>query len=159
MRIICRQNSLCQQGTRRKGFLRDERGMTLLEILVVMVILGLLATLGSIQLMNYLGRAKTDLAQLQIQELTTAVDLFRIDVGRPPKTEEGLIALITRPQNLDRWRGPYLRKEGILKDPWGRLYIYKSPDDAALYSITSFGANGTVGGTGEDQDVSYQATQ
>jgi len=131
----------------------DEQGITLLEILVVMVILGLLATLGSIQLISYLGRAKTDTARLQIQELTTAIDLFRIDVGRVPSTSEGLLALLEPPAGIRTWRGPYMRKRSALTDPWGRAYLYKAPGGSREYEITSFGADGRSGGDSENRDV------
>jgi len=131
----------------------DEEGMTLLEILVVMVILGLLATLGSIQLMSYLGRAKTDIARLQLEELATAIDLFHIDVGRVPSTYEGLQVLVQKPAQLESWRGPYLRKESILKDPWGRPYLYRFPGEQGEYDLMSLGADGMPGGTDDNQDV------
>lgn len=133
--------------------LMDQRGMTLLEVLVVMVIIGLLATLGSVQLMGYLGRAKADTAKLQVQELTTALDLFRIDVGRVPTTDEGLAALFQAPQGADRWAGPYLRKKRAMSDPWGRLYRYASPGEAAEYDLVSLGADGRPGGEGDNRDV------
>lgn len=138
---------------RLRGIRRDCSGMTLLEILVVMVILGLLATLGSIQLMGYLGRAKTDTARLQVQELMTAVDLYRIDVGRPPSTSEGLQALLDRPAGANAWRGPYLRSKSILTDPWRRPYQYKSPGDRGEYDLVTFGADGVPGGDSEKSDV------
>lgn len=131
----------------------DEQGMTLLEILVVMVILGLLATLGSVQLMSYLGRAKTDTTRLQIQELTTAIDLYRIDVGRVPSTSEGLLALLEAPPGIPSWRGPYIRKRSALTDPWGRSYLYKAPGNNREYEIASFGADGRSGGDNENRDV------
>ncbi|WP_112664634.1 type II secretion system major pseudopilin GspG [Microvirga flavescens] len=140
--------------SRACGRFRDDCcGMTLLEILVVMVILGLLATLGSIQLMSYLGRAKTDTARLQVQELMTALDLFRIDVGRLPTTNEGLRALLVEPVNVSNWRGPYLRSQGILADPWRRPYQYKSPGEHGEYDLVTLGADGTVGGEKENRDV------
>jgi general secretion pathway protein G len=143
------------RNTRRtwNRFRHDRRGMTLLEILVVMVILGLLATLGSIQLMGYLGRAKTDTARLQVQELVTALDLFRIDVGRLPTTGEGLQALIDGPAGLPNWRGPYLRNKNILTDPWRRPYQYRSPGERGEYDLVSFGADGIAGGEKENRDV------
>lgn len=134
-------------------FRHGRDGMTLLEILVVMVILGLMATLGSFQLMGYLDRAKADTARLQIQELMTALDLFRIDVGRPPSTSEGLQALLTAPQGADNWRGPYLRSKSILTDPWRRPYRYKSPGEHGEYDLVSFGADGAFGGEKENRDV------
>lgn len=135
--------------------LHDRSGMTLLEVLVVMVIIGLIATLGSLQLMGYLGRAKVDTAKLQIQELGTALDLFRMDVGRVPTSEEGLAALMTRPESADRWGGPYLRKKATLADPWNRPYRYVSPGaSGGEYDLVSLGADGRQGGDGENRDVS-----
>lgn len=136
-----------------RHIVRDERGMTLLEVLIVMVILGLLAALGSTQLMAYLGRAKTDTARLQMQELSTALDLFRIDVGRLPSSAEGLGVLVRQPQNLKNWRGPYLRKASALVDPWGRSYVFRSPGQHGEFDLSSLGADGNVGGSGEDRDV------
>jgi len=133
---------------------RDPRGgMTLLELLVVMVILGLLATLGSIQILGYLDRAKADTAALQIRELTVAIDLYRLDAGAPPKTADGLEALLTQPRDATNWRGPYLKSRGLLKDPWGRPYVYKSPGDHGAYDVLTLGSDGTAGGDGEAADV------
>lgn len=133
------------------------QGMTLLEILVVMVILGLLATLGSIQFMGYLGRAKSDTARLQVQELMTALDLYRLDVGRLPTTGEGLQALMEVPAGVSNWRGPYLRSKSNLADPWRRPYQYKSPGDHGEYDLFSFGADGIAGGENESRDVASWA--
>jgi len=132
---------------------RSMEGMTLLELLVVMVILGLLATLGSIQILGYLDRAKADAAELQVRELTVAVDLFRMDVGRPPTTEEGLSALLTAPQDADGWRGPYLKGRGLLRDPWGVAYHYESPGSHGDYDVFSFGSDRRSGGTDDAADV------
>jgi general secretion pathway protein G len=137
----------------RHPLVADEKGMTLLEILVVMVIIGLLATLGSVQLMGYLGRAKTDTAKLKLQELSTAIDLFRIDVGRVPTTDEGVTALVEAPEGVASWAGPYIRKKGALNDPWGRPYRYASPAEKGEYDIVSLGADGKPGGEGENRDV------
>lgn len=134
-------------------FRDDCSGMTLLEILVVMVILGLLATLGSIQLMKYLDRAKADTARLQIQELMTALDLFRMDIGRVPSTSEGLQALLEGPQGNADWHGPYLRSRNILTDPWRRPYRYRSPGEHGEYDLVSLGADGVEGGEKENRDV------
>ncbi len=127
--------------------LRAKEGMTLLEILIVMVILGLLATLG------YLGRAKSDTARLQLQELATALDLYRIDVGRLPSTTEGLQALVEKPIEATVWRGPYLRNRSILTDPWQRPYRYQAPGEHLEYDLASFGADGRQGGENENRDV------
>jgi len=127
--------------------------MTLLELLVVMVILGLLATLGSIKLMGYLGRAKADTARLQVQELMTALDLYRIDVGRLPTTAEGLSALVERPVTATAWHGPYLRSKTVLSDPWHRPYRYQAPGTHGDYDLISLGADGKEGGEDENRDI------
>jgi general secretion pathway protein G len=135
---------------------RHRSGITLLEILIVLVILGLLATLGTRQVMSYLGRAKSDTAALQIKEIEAAIDLFRLDVGRVPATNEGLSALVAAPPAAANWRGPYLTKRALLNDPWGNAWIYTAKD-ARGYDLKSLGGDGAVGGTGEDQDMSNEA--
>lgn len=127
--------------------------MTLIELLVVIVILGLLATLGSVQLMSYLGRAKADGAALQIRELSSAIDLFYLDVGRVPSAAEGLAALIHAPADTAGWRGPYLKGEAILRDPWGRAYAYAAPGAKSAFEIVSYGSDGQPGGDGDAADL------
>ena len=130
-----------------------DEGFTLIELLIVIAILGLLAALGATQLSGYLGRARSDTAQLQIDQLTTALDLFRIDVGRLPTTDEGL-NLLEAPAGASKWRGPYLKKRDAIVDPWGKPFSYRRPGERGEYDIVSFGADGRKGGTGEDLDVS-----
>lgn len=132
---------------------RLDAGFTLLELLIVIAILGLLGVIGTIQLTGYLGNARTDTAKLQLDQLTTALDLFRVDVGRLPTTEEGLSALLIKPSDIVRWRGPYLRKAQAISDPWGRVFSYKRPGEHGEYDLVSFGADGKPGGEGEDFDV------
>ncbi len=132
---------------------RRARGFTLIELLVVLVILGLLAGLVGPQVINYLGGANTKTAKLQIQDFSTALDVFRLDVGRYPTTAEGLQALIVQPMGVNRWNGPYLRKNIIPKDPWGNDYQYRSPGQHGAFDLYSLGADNTEGGEGENQDV------
>ena len=134
-------------------FRRRARGFTLIELLVVLVILGLLAGLVGPQVINYLGGANTKTAKLQIQDFSTALDVFRLDVGRYPTTAEGLQALIVQPVGVNRWNGPYLRKNIIPKDPWGNDYQYRSPGQHGAFDLYSLGADNTEGGEGENQDV------
>lgn len=134
------------RGARRAGF-------TLVELLVVLVILGLLAAVASPQAMRYLGGAKHDAAKLQLQGLSTAVDLYRLDVGRYPSREEGLAALVQKPSALERWNGPYVRKADQLQDPWGRAWRYRAPGEHGPYDLFSLGADDRAGGAGEDRDV------
>jgi general secretion pathway protein G len=149
----------CPGGLRRAGRFdaarRDphDAGFTLLELLIVIAILGLLAVVGTVQLVDYLGRAKTDTARLQVDQLALALDLFRIDVGRLPTSEEGLKALTAAPAGLGRWRGPYLRKIEALVDPWGTPFVYRRPGQHGEYDLVSYGADGKPGGSGEDLDV------
>lgn len=134
------------RGARRAGF-------TLVELLVVLVILGLLAAVASPQAMRYLGSAKHDAAKLQLQGLSTAVDLYRLDVGRYPSREEGLAALVQKPSGQERWNGPYVRKAEQLQDPWGRAWRYRAPGEHGPYDLFSLGADDRAGGAGEDRDV------
>ncbi len=134
-------------------FRRRARGFTLIELLVVLVILGLLAGLVGPQVINYLGGANTKTAKLQIQDFSTALDVFRLDVGRYPTTAEGLQALIVQPVGVNRWNGPYLRKNVIPKDPWGNDYQYRSPGQHGAFDLYSLGADNAEGGEGENQDV------
>src|SRR6516164_6677902 len=106
---------------------RSDEGFTLLELLIVIAILGMLAVVGTLQLMSYLDRARTDTARLQVDQLAAALNLFRIDVGRLPTSDEGLKALVEAPQTVDGWRGPYLTKPEAIRDPWGRLFVYRQP--------------------------------
>ncbi len=130
-----------------------EGGFTLLELLVVLIILTLLATIAAPQVLNYLGGAKTDTAKIQINNLGSALDLFRLDAGRYPTEDEGLRALVERPQTGERWRGPYVKKQDSLIDPWGAPYVYVFPGQHGEYDLYSLGADKSEGGTDEDQDV------
>ena len=129
-----------------------EAGFTLIELMIVLFILGLLAALVAPRLMGRVGKAKQKTAQAQLQLLGTALDLFHLDVGRYPTTEEGLRVLKEKPNNLPGWGGPYLDK-AIPNDPWGRLYVYKSPGEHGPYDLSALGADGAPGGDGENQDI------
>ena len=131
--------------------LKDKRGFTLVELLVVMVIIGLLAALVGPRLFPKLGKGKQAAAKAQIELLGQALDQFRLDVGRYPTTQEGLNALMINP-GIERWEGPYLKKTLPL-DPWNRPYIYQSPGTHGEYDIFSYGRDGSPGGDGEDRDV------
>lgn len=130
-----------------------QKGFTLLEILVVLVILGLLASLVGPQVFKQLEGSKSKTAALQIQELSAALDLYRLEVGGYPSTEEGLNALISKPSGADSWNGPYLKKKVIRQDPWGSDYQYKFPGDHGEYDLYSFGADKREGGEGDNEDI------
>jgi general secretion pathway protein G len=129
------------------------RGFTLIELLVGLVILGLLAGLVGPQVMKYLGDSKTKTAKLQIEDISAALDLYRLEVGRYPNNQEGLEALVSAPSGAPNWNGPYLRKKTLPKDPWGYDYQYKYPGDNGDFDLYSLGADNSQGGDGEAQDV------
>lgn len=129
-----------------------EQGFTLIEIMIVVIIIGLLAGLVGPRLFGKLTQAKQKAAKAQIELFGTALDAFRLDVGRYPSTEEGLKALREKPSGMETWKGPYLPKE-IPLDSWGKPYAYKSPGEHGEYDILSYGLDGVEGGEGENQDV------
>jgi general secretion pathway protein G len=139
-------------GVMRKRGINGERGFTFFEILVVVTIIGLLAALVGPRLWGKISGAKQSAAKAQIELFGTALDAFRLDLGRYPTTEEGLKALREKPSGADNWQGPYLPKE-IPVDPWKKTYAYRSPGEHGDYDIISYGADGVEGGDGENMDV------
>lgn len=132
-----------------------QKGMTLYELLIVLAILAMLATLVAPRVIGYMGRAKTDVATTQIANLTTSIELFYFDVGRYPTADEGLAGLLARPEGVSAWRGPYLKDAGGLTDPWGRAYLYRpGPDGTDSFSVMTLGKDGETGGDGDDADIS-----
>lgn len=129
---------------------RAVRGFTLIELLVVLAILTMLAGLVGPKVLGQLGGAKSKTAAVQIADLDKSLELFKLDVGRFPTTEEGLDALVRRPGSVNGWNGPYL-KGGLPSDPWGRPYRYTNTGGGI--EIVSLGADGAPGGEGENADV------
>ena len=134
--------------SRRRGW--HGSGFTLIELLVVLSILGLIAAFAGPRLFKSLGGAKTDAAKIQIENIAAGIDLYKLETGQYPPT---LLALIEAPAGAERWNGPYLRKKTIPKDPWGRDFIYQFPGENGPFDLSSLGADGMPGGTGEDADV------
>lgn len=118
----------------------------------MIVIIGLLAGLVAPRYFDQVSKSNTKIAKAQIDSLEKALDEYRLDVGSYPTTEQGLEALNTRPQNVEKWAGPYLKK-AVPLDPWGAGYVYKSPGDHGDYDLLSYGKDGQPGGTGEAADV------
>lgn len=131
----------------------EQRGFTLVELLVVLAILALLAGLVGPQVLNQLGGAKSQSASVQIRDLEQALEIYHLDVGRFPNNEEGLQALVRQPSGVSGWNGPYLRRGELPEDPWGNAYEYRFPGERGQFDIISYGADGTPGGEGESADV------
>jgi len=132
--------------TSARPIARREAGFTLIELLVVLAILALLASVVGPRVIDYFSRSKSDIARLQIDQLGSSLDLFRLDVGRYPTTQEGLAALVARPGGAPQWRGPYLKGTTLPADPWGRPYQYRLPGtEGRTYDLFSLGAPGDSG--------------
>jgi general secretion pathway protein G len=137
----------------KKGKRREEEGYTLLELLVVLAIIALLVGFVAPKMMGYLGRAKADAAKVQLHNVATALELYRLDTGEYPTEAQGLRALVEKPGAADHWNGPYLQKaEGIL-DPWGEPFVYKQPGEHGEYDLLSYGADKQPDGDGDDADI------
>jgi len=151
------------QGERRKinkaGSLRLSpsalrlRGFTLLELLVVLGIIAMLAGIVGPQVMKHMGESKTKAAKVQIEDLSAALDMYKLDLGSYPSTEQGLKALIESPDSAKRWNGPYLRKSKMPLDPWQQEYHYAAPGEHGKFDLFTLGADGKEGGEGEDRDI------
>jgi general secretion pathway protein G len=135
--------------TRRRG----DAGFTLLELLVVLAILGLLAAIVAPQVLKYLGTSRSQVAKVQIENISASLDHFEVDVGRYPTPEEGLDALIKAPANAPNWNGPYLKQASGLTDPWGQKYAYANPGKHGEVDVYTLGSDHADGGTGEAKDV------
>lgn len=133
--------------------LQNNKGFSLIELLVVLVILGLLASVVAPQIMKHLGKAKSDSARLQIEDLGAALDLYSLEIGNYPTTEQGLNALIEEPEDVLNWNGPYLKKKKIPHDPWNRAYQYISPGVHGAYDLFSLGKDNNTGGVKENKDI------
>lgn len=141
--------SLRAAGTR----LRGQSGFSLIELLVVIIILGLIAGLVGPRLFGRVGQSKQATAKAQIELLGAALDQYRLDVGSYPPTSAGLDGLVRNP-NVPNWNGPYLKKNAVPNDPWGKPYVYKCcPGDHGEYDIVSYAADGAPGGDGENADA------
>jgi general secretion pathway protein G len=138
--------------TRRRS---RQDGFTLIEIMVVMAIIAMLAAMVGPRLIRQQEKAAVKAAQAQVERLGTALDTYRLDMGRYPTTQEGLGALMQPPGGgaASRWDGPYLNKDVPL-DPWDNPYQYRSPGGGGRpYDLFSFGADGAPGGDGDNRDI------
>lgn len=131
---------------------RSGCGFTLLELLVVLVILGLLASYVAPRYFGQIGKSELQVAKSQMDAFAKALDQYRIDVGNYPSTEEGLAALNRKPAGATRWVGPYLQKDPPL-DPWGRPYVYRASSGQADFELLTLGKDGQPGGENENADI------
>ena len=130
-----------------------QAGFTLIEMLVVLTIIGLIMGLVGPKVLTYLADSKSKAARIQIASFSNSLDLFAMDVGRYPTTQEGLGALVRRPAGAKVWNGPYLKDYSIPTDPWKNAYVYASPGAHGVYDLLSYGADGQEGGDGASADV------
>ncbi len=136
----------------RKG-VGDEKGFTLIEIIVVVIIIGLLATLVAPRFFGKVEQSKIKTTYAQIELLGAALDMYRLDTGEYPTTSDGLDVLRVKPSNVENgWDGPYLKKE-LPKDAWGHYFQYTSPGKHGEYDLISLGADGVEGGDGKNKDI------
>lgn len=133
---------------------KDERGFTLMEMLVVLVVIGLIAAVAVPQVMKLLEGAKHKAARIQLETLSNSLNAYQLDLGGYPTTEQGLAVLWKDNADQLEWNGPYVRRERQLIDPWGRPFLYRSPADGHPYDLITYGADGKQGGRGDDADLS-----
>lgn len=136
----------------------SEGGYTLTEMLVVIGIIGLIAAVLTPALVGQMSRARAKAAQLQLQTVSSQLEMFMTDVGRYPTDQEGLRALMKEPDGVDGWTGPYVKDDKALNDPWGRPVVYRTDGSTDSFTITSLGADGKPGGRGADRDLRLPAT-
>lgn len=134
---------------------RSQRGFTLIEVMIVVAILGVLATLVVVQVGGQTDTANATAARSDLQAISQALDLYKLDNFRYPTTDQGLGALVNKPDKARNWpSGGYLKKEP--HDPWQTPYVYISPGVDGPYDLYSYGADGAEGGEGPASDISYK---
>jgi len=152
-KIESRRDKFGRSRSRKK----NQRGFTLVEILVVITIIALIMSLVGPRVLNYLSESKVKAAKIQMQSFASALDLLYLDTGRYPSSAEGLNALMKPTSAMPGWNGPYLKGDIVPNDPWGKAYVYRSPTERGKFEIKSFGSDGQEGGTGTATDITSAA--
>jgi general secretion pathway protein G len=134
---------------------RAHRGFTLLELVMVLVIIGVILAMVGPRVFTNLGRANAEVAKTKMEQIAGQLELFKLDVGRYPTTQEGLAALLAAPSGVASWNGPYIRDAKQLKDPWSNDFSYKAPGEKGPFDLLSLGADGKEGGEGENKDIRH----
>jgi general secretion pathway protein G len=140
-------------GRKIQVYAGEDAGFTLVELLVVLGIIALLMTLVAPQVIRYLSDARSETAAVQLKNIESAIELYYLDTGQYPLNDAGPRSLIEQPPGMAGWRGPYLKKDSGLIDPWGREFIYRSPGEHGSFDLYSLGRDGALGGEGENKDV------
>ena len=139
--------------TRAAHVRSTKAGFSTLEVMIVLAIIALIVGLVAPRVMDNFGRAKTQVAKIQLNNIRGALQLYYLDVGRYPTEAEGLVALLQSPPNSFGWNGPYLDKTDDINDPWGRVIYYRSPGQDGAFDLFSYGRDGHPGGSREDSDI------
>ena len=126
----------------KRNHSRRQRGFTLLEIVIVLVILGTIMAVLAPKVFQNTGKANQQLAKVKMEQIAGQLEIMRLEVGRYPTSQEGLRALMEQPPGMDKWGGPYLRDPAVLKDPWGNDFRYVSPGNGKPFELSSLGADG-----------------
>ena len=132
-----------------------ENGFTLLELLVVLAILGMLVYLVAPAALRQLGSAKEKIAGQSIQRLSGVLDIYKLDVGSYPSSDQGLQALVVKPPDAADWNGPYIKGDKLPDDPWGHAYLYRSPSNrpGREFDLCSSGPNSQAGQSAESGQI------
>lgn len=133
---------------------QNSKGYTLVEILVVIGIIALLSAVIGPRVIGYFGKAKSDTAKLQINNISSALELYYLDNGEYPSKQSGLKVLVERPIDSPKWNGPYLKNKSGIVDPWGRIYQFRIPGIQGDFDVYSLGRDNAKGGENEDADIS-----
>jgi general secretion pathway protein G len=138
---------------KRKTTRAGERGYSLLELLVVLAILGLIIAIAAPRVIGYFDSSKAKAAEIQIANISAALDLYYLANGAYPSEQQGLKALVEQPDGMTGWDGPYLNRADGIVDPWDRAYLYKQPGTHGKFDVMTLGADGKEGGEDENRDL------